>query len=130
MPKRQAWTIVYGGSKKHKRWNRTRSGLFDKMACVCKRVTRRSPSKLAAVVYLLVADKYNGPVPSPLRVVNQLVMSPLIGVSGPRSALLACLGTPLARAAFRSSSLPAAATVCGCGHGDTRNSNTSRNVQT
>jgi hypothetical protein len=42
------------------------------------------------VVYLPNADKYNGPVAYPLRVVNQPVMSPPIGVSGPRPAVFAC----------------------------------------
>jgi hypothetical protein len=39
-------------------------------------------------VYLLVADKYNGPVPCLLRVVSQPVMSSSIEGAGPRSASL------------------------------------------
>ena len=40
------------------------------------------------VVSLLVADKYNGPVPCLLRVVSQPVMSSSIEGAGPRSASL------------------------------------------
>jgi hypothetical protein len=58
-------------------------------------------SSESAVVYLVLAGKYNGPVPSPLQVVNQPVMSTPIGVPGPDSALFTCLRAHLTRVAFR-----------------------------
>jgi hypothetical protein len=50
-----------------------------------------------SVVYLRAVGNSGGPVRSWSRVVNQPVMSTPIGVSGPRSALFACLRAHLAR---------------------------------
>src|SRR2546426_2035302 len=59
-------------------------------------------SKGGTAVYPVAADKYFGPLPSPLRGVNQRVINARSGFSEPRIALVASSGTPLPRVIPRS----------------------------
>jgi len=60
-------------------------------------ITRIPAHALPRAVYPVAADKYFGPLPSPLRGVNQRVINARIGFSEPRTALLASSWTHLAR---------------------------------
>ena len=77
------------------------------------------------VVYLLLADKYCGPLPSRLRGENQTVISPRSKFSKPRSTL--CIGLRAHRTCSILRSLSSSTPHCtwGCGHGGTRKSKTS-----
>jgi hypothetical protein len=97
-----------------------------------RQVPRRTglPRPLMGVVYLEPADKGDEPTRSRQRVVNTAVICPLIGRIGPCKALFPSLRAHLAPSALRSLSDHAAYSPAGCRHGGTRNSSTSRNVQT
>src|SRR5437867_1660072 len=82
------------------------------------------------VVYLCAAGNADGPVRSRSRRVNQPALTSQIRVSEPDVTLFNCLRAHMGRSTPRSSPSSATYTLCGCGHGGTRNSSTSRNVQT
>jgi transposase len=72
------------------------------------------------VAYPHVADNISRLLPSRLRDVTQPGVRSQIGLSVPRSVLLAWVWTWLARSIVRAFSWPAGYRIWGCGHGGTR----------
>jgi hypothetical protein len=99
--------------------------------CVCNAglVAGVAEHVVPVVVYLCAAGNSDGPVRSRSHRVNQPALASQIKVPEPDAALFICLRAHLAHSTPRSSPSPAAYTHCGGGHGGTRNSSTSRNVQ-
>ena len=90
---------------------------------------------LKSVVYLSRADKSCGPLSGRLRGMNQTVINPRIRFSRPRSALDSGFLAQLPHRVDRYTthychSRQSRYSTCGCGHGGTRKSNTSRRVHT
>jgi hypothetical protein len=82
------------------------------------------------VAYLGAADNVSRLLPSHLSEVNQPIIRSRDPLSRPHPAHLTCLCAHLSRSTPRSSTGTIASTVCGCGHGGTRNISTSRKLQT
>jgi hypothetical protein len=82
------------------------------------------------IAYLEAADNISGPLPFRLRRLNQPLIRTRNAFSTSRRPQLACICAPLSRLRPRSSRVTVTQTVCGCGHGGTRNINTSRRLQT
>src|SRR5262249_18775574 len=91
----------------------------------CRHGQRSLSMPACAVAYLLAADNSIGPLLSRLRGAQQPVVRPRNAFSVPCSHLLARLETDPSRSFARPSSWPTFYRACSCGHGGTRNSNTS-----
>ena len=82
------------------------------------------------VAYLGAAANVSRLFPSPLSDVHQPVIRSRNPFSRPHPVRLACLCAHLSPSTPRSSTGTVAETIYGCGHGGTRNINTSRRLQT
>jgi hypothetical protein len=105
-------------------------GLLEHTMSPAKRYAKKHAKARHRVVSLSYAANCDEPLSRRPCSVNQPVMRSSIEVSGPRAARLASSRTHLPHIISRSSGSTPAYSAWGCGHGGTRNSSTSRRVQT